>query len=209
MNSQRQAHLARGFLVMAILLGVVLAFAALPARAADIPSSISGRYNGSGDTAGWQCRVWAAQIADADGGSNRVLYVDCETPGSQRRSGAMSTTLECVTEAVKPPLVPWGVACSYPIPGSNVLSCVGPPTPRWSIISSSPSTAACPLGELRVSIVPFVSSASSLSTFCRDQVLAPTSMPTSTPPSFQVNSYPGCSSPTVTSAATPNKPGKR
>lgn len=150
------------------------------ASAADIPSSASGTYRGSGATAGWDCELRAFQITTGLGDTSRVLSADCATPGGQR-AGAISTANACPTEQLQPPLVLFGEAC-----GPAPFYCVPPGTPKFSVLSYSPATAQCALGEIRVQIT----SAGSISTLpgtpgpesvmCRTQIVLP-----ATP-------YPGC-----------------
>jgi hypothetical protein len=151
------------------------------ARAADIPSSVSGTYAGSGETAGWTCEIRAFQVFDGLGGSSRALSADCQTP-SGRRAGAITTANACVTDQTQPPLVRYGDAC-----GPAPLLCTPPGTPKLSIGSYSPATTQCALGEIRVRITSAVDpvtlpgiSPGPESVMCRTQIVVPTAP------------YPGC-----------------
>lgn len=161
---------------------VIIAAAAFSgvASAADIPSTASGTYRGSGATAGWDCEVRAFQASDGLGGTMRALSADCGTPAGHR-GGAITTSKACPTEQEQPPLVALGEAC-----GPAPWYCVPPGTPKFSVVSYSPATAQCALGEIRVQITSAVGLATLPGTpgpesvMCRTQIVLP-----ATP-------YPGC-----------------
>lgn len=150
------------------------------AKAADIPSNASGTYAGSDHTAGWQCEIRAYQISDGLGLTNRVLAADCVTPEG-RREGAISTANACPTELDQPALKVAFAPC-----GPGPYLCTPPGTPKLSVLSYSPATAQCALGEIRVQItravdpVTLPGTPGPESVMCRTQIVLP------------VTPYPGC-----------------
>lgn len=157
--------------------------------ATDIPSSVSGTYQGSGNLDGWNCEIRAFQIFDGLGGSSRVLSADCQTPEGSR-AGSISTSDMCITEAWQPPIPRRGDECG---PAPNYCVPVG--TPKLSIESYSVSTQRCQLGEIQVEITNAVEAITRPGTpgpegyMCRTQIVVPT------------NPYPGCGeSPAVVGA---------
>lgn len=128
------------------------------ALAADLPSDLTGTYVGSESLVGWQCEIRAFEIYGV--GSSRYLSADCQTP-SGRVSGGESTNATCpTTEGTRPPLVPW--SCQSGI-------CFTPSTPRMSVLSYSPATAQCALGQIVVTV-----GTGPATVMCRTQIIVPT-----------------------------------
>lgn len=166
--------LALGIATVWLLLVALIVVAAFPAiaRAADIPSSVSGTYAGSGVTAGWSCEIRAFQVFDGLGGSARALSAQCQTPEGHR-SGAISTADPCPTEALQPPLP------IVPILPATPGGTWGPGTPKLSILAYLPATPQCALGQIRVQITTATSHLTGPglpgpeSLMCRTQIVVP------------------------------------
>ena len=144
------------------------------ARAADLPSDLTGTYAGSGSLAGWTCEIRAYALQPS-GLTTRVLSADCAPPAAARIAGAVAIWDQCpTTDATQPPLV---AACPIGTPRDQ-CPVLTPSTPRLSVVSYSPSTTQCTLGEITVSV-----GGSPPATMCRTQIIVPT---------FP---YPGCGAP--------------
>lgn len=149
------------------------------ARAAEIPSSVSGTYAGSGVTAGWSCEIRAFQVFDGLGGSARALSAQCQTPEGVR-SGTLSTSDPCPTEQLQPPLP------IIPILPATPGGSWGPGTPKLSIRAYQSSTPQCALGQILVQITTATSHLTGPglpgpeSLMCRTQIVVPAAP------------YPGC-----------------
>lgn len=179
-------------LICAVFVGLLLCACSLPASAADIPSSASGTYAGSGATAGWTCEVRAFQVGDGLGGSMRALSAGCDAPDGYR-AGTITTADACVTEQLQPTVprlwLPGQVQNAY-LCADPVWGCTPPGTPKFSIRSYQPATSACALGEIRVQLTTLTAADPNgpglpgpESVMCRTQITVPT-----TP-------YPGCGEP--------------
>lgn len=172
---------SRTLSLSAVVIACALLFGCVQsASATDLPSSLSGTYAGSGATAGWQCEVRAYQISDGLGGTMRALSAECDTPAGHR-GGAIATSDVCPSERTQPPLPRFGDPC-----GPAPFYCTPPGTPKLSVVSYSPSTAQCALGEIRVQITSAVAPSTLPGTpgpesvMCRTQIVVP------------VAPYPGC-----------------
>ena len=160
------------------------------ATAGPIPSTASGTYRGSGNTAGWDCEIRAFQLTGSLGETYRVLGSECQTP-TGFKLGSLSTNAACPDENLQPPLPTYGVPC-----GPAPFFCLPPGTPKLSITAYSAATAQCPLGQIDVQITSSVDPATvpgtpgPASVMCRTQIVVP------------ANAYPGCGAAT----AEVNKP---
>ncbi len=146
--------------ILAAIAAVAMLCACFAISAANIPSSATGTYVGTGATAGWTCQAQFFQIA-ANGATNRVQDVDCQVPGD-RKSGATSAADACVSETTASPLVPWS---------QLVGPWVTPSTPRFSVLAYSLSTAGCPAGAQFGQMDVLISGV--VSKFCRTQAFLP------------------------------------
>lgn len=130
------------------------------ALAADLPSDLTGTYVGVGALSGWQCEIRAFALQPPTGLQSHVLSADCATPAG-RASGAISTWDTCPSaEATPVPLVPW--SCQSAI-------CLFPSTPRMAVLSYSPATAQCALGQIVVTV-----GTGPATVMCRTQIIVPT-----------------------------------
>lgn len=165
------------------LKAVVLLLLSASAFAGNVPAEVSGTYQGSGTLQGWECEIRAFQTTQ-QGGTNRVLSADCQTPDGSR-AGSVSTNEPCISDFFQPPLPRRGDACGPP-----PFYCVPPGTPKLAILAYTPSTQFCALGEITAEITsstqyPAYPGTPGVSArMCRTQIVA-------------TNPYPGCASPTM------------
>lgn len=146
------------------------------ARAADLPSELSGTYAGSGSLAGWECEIRAYALQPS-GLQTHVLAADCAPPDGPRAAGAVSTWDRCPDADLQPPLVPFGTVCG---PGPNF--CLPPGQRLLSITGYAQTSPACALGEITVQLTqvgpggwgPPGVPVGAPARMCRTQIIVPT-----------------------------------